>query len=373
MSRENGFTLTELLITTTIMLCVTGAALTTFRNALTINDSAGQLADANQNLRAGTNQLVKDLMMAGRIIGPGGIPVPTGAGVGAFSRPGPAGSSLTFNLVSDDDTSLNLPDITTGYQLGPMINGSRTDMVTIMTIDEFMPLITSKPSGALLNTEAIIDPAGGFLTVPATSLWLTGDPVLDSAPINVGDIIFFKNPNGTAIQTVTSKDATHIYFAANNPNDFFHFNQRNVAYSGTVLNLKAPVDTTSPYPTTTMMRAMMITYYVEYDPAHPDTPPRLTRKLNNFTPQALAGVVEDLDLTYDLVDRVNNPANVTSLPFTLTTGGNTVTYNSNQIRKVNIHVGVRSELISKPAQDYIRNHISTSVDVRSLAAVDRYQ
>ena len=28
--------------------------------------------------------------------------------------------------------------------------------------------------------------------------------------------------------------------------------------------------------------------------------------------------------------------------------------------------------MSKPTQDYIRNHISTSVDVRSLASVDRY-
>jgi hypothetical protein len=42
------------------------------------------------------------------------------------------------------------------------------------------------------------------------------------------------------------------------------------------------------------------------------------------------------------------------------------------IKKVNIHVGVRSESISKPAQDYVRNHISTAVDVRSLASVDRY-
>ena len=56
------------------MLLVTGAALTTFRNALMINDSAAQLADANQNLRAGTNQLIRDLMLAGRIIGPEGDP-----------------------------------------------------------------------------------------------------------------------------------------------------------------------------------------------------------------------------------------------------------------------------------------------------------
>ena len=106
-----------------------------------INDSASQLADANQNLRAGTNQLVRDLMMAGRIIGAEGIPMPSGAGVTAFARPGPPGSTLTFPLIVDDDTTLNLPSISTGYQLGPTINGSKTDMVTIMTVDEFMPTV----------------------------------------------------------------------------------------------------------------------------------------------------------------------------------------------------------------------------------------
>jgi hypothetical protein len=88
-----------------------------------------------------------------------------------------------------------------------------------------------------------------------------------------------------------------------------------------------------------------------------------------FAPLALAGVVEDLDLTYDLVDGVNNPTNITTLPTTI--GG--VTYNSNQIRKVNVHMGVRSEIMSKPLHDYIRNHVQTAVDIRSLASVSRYQ
>jgi hypothetical protein len=90
--------------------------------------------------------------------------------------------------------------------------------------------------------------------------------------------------------------------------------------------------------------------------------------VNHFTPQTLAGVVEDLELTYDLVDGATNPANVKSLPYTAAG----VTYNSNQIRKVNVHIGVRSEIISRPSQDYVRNHITTSVDVRSLASKEKY-
>ena len=118
MSREHSFTLMELLVSTAISLLISGAALTTFRNALTINDSAAQLTDANQNLRAGTNQIVRDLLMAGRIIGPEGVSLPTGAGVASFNRPGPT-SGLTFSLVVDADTTLNLADITTGYSWAP--------------------------------------------------------------------------------------------------------------------------------------------------------------------------------------------------------------------------------------------------------------
>jgi type II secretory pathway pseudopilin PulG len=418
-SREDGFSLVELMVASTVMLLVIGTALTTFKNALTINDSAAQLADANQNLRAGTNQLIRDLMMAGRIIGPGGIALPT-AGIAngspaviPFYRPsandGPPvlAAALTFNLVADDDSSLNLPDISTGSQKGPVVANSATDMVTIMTIDEFMPVLQSPPANPAVPTvvEGTIAPDGSSVLLPATSVWLVGDTVNDTPKIQKGDLVFFKNPLGNSLQTVTDIDLTRIYFgAAPNSMDPFNFNQRNVLFSGNILSIKCngstaagapcPLQTaaaylTNPFPTTSMFRAMMITYFVDYNATDVTTcggtpcPPRLTRQLNAcptggcaagspFAKQALAGVVEDLDLTYDLVDNLTNPTNITSLPVSITVAGVTTAYNANQIRKVNVHVGVRSEMLSKPTQDYVRNHISTAVDVRSLASVDRY-
>ena len=47
-------------------------------------------------------------------------------------------------------------------------------------------------------------------------------------------------------------------------------------------------------------------------------------------------------------------------------------YTPNQIRKINLHVGVRSEERSPRTNDYVRNHLSTVVSVRSLAYVSRY-
>ena len=44
--------------------------------------------------------------------------------------------------------------------------------------------------------------------------------------------------------------------------------------------------------------------------------PRLMRASNFSDGQALAGVIEDLELSYDLVDGVTNPTNVPDLPYT---------------------------------------------------------
>jgi hypothetical protein len=364
LSREDGFTISELLVTSTILMLAMGAALTTFKNGLAVNDTGSQLSDSNQNLRAGTNQLMTDLMQAGRIIGPEGIPVPNGTGV-AINRPAPPGIALTFNLA----TTTNLPDITTGRGLGPVVIGEPTDIVTIMTIDPFISVVESPPIAGDPNG-GTLDPAGATLTLAANSIWLQGDPANNTPALLVGDLVLFKNPSGMAIQTVTGKDATHLYFKGGDANDWFNFNQPGAA-QGSITQIKGTGGTPGCpgcFQQTTMFRAMMITYYV--DTVVTPGEPRLTRIVNHFTPQALAGVVEDLEFTYDLVDGINNPTNVAALPWF--DAVNNVTYNSNQIRKVNIHMGVRSEVISKPSQDYVRNHISTAVDVRSLASVDRY-
>jgi type II secretory pathway pseudopilin PulG len=351
----------ELLVSTVVILIVTGSALTTFQTALGMSDMATQFADANQNLRAGVNQLIKDAMQAGRIIGPEGVPIPNGTGAQAIRRPGPPATSLTF----DTDSTTNLPDITTGYQIGPRINGQPTDIITMLTVDPFMPTIETPPSGTTDPNEGTIDPAGGYVTLPTNSVWLVGDTVKDTPPIHVGDLVLFKNPRGMAMQTVTRLTSNRIYFDSG---DWFRLNQRS-APQGTIMQIKDSTSTTSSWTEkTSLFRLLMITYYV--DAVTTPGSPRLMRTVNNFTPQALAGVIEDLDLTYDLVDGTNNPAGIPQLPFTDDEAG--LTYTANQIRKVNIHVGVRSESTSRTTGDYIRNHISTAVDVRSLASVDRY-
>src|ERR1700674_5342148 len=128
LSRSDGFTLPELLISTTIMLIALGGAVTTFKNALSVSQAATQTADANQNLRAGTNLLVRDLLQAARGIPTGGIPLPSGAGSQVINRPCPPPTVCTF----DNVISTTLPALITGNNLGPVIDGQPTDIITML-------------------------------------------------------------------------------------------------------------------------------------------------------------------------------------------------------------------------------------------------
>jgi prepilin-type N-terminal cleavage/methylation domain-containing protein len=346
---EDGFTLIELMVAAAISLVVLSVAFSAFSDAMDLNQSASQIADASQNLRAGTNLFVRDLLQAGRNLPIGGIAIPSGNGSTAIYRPSPPGSSYTFDNVN----ATTLPAITTGNDLGPTINGKPTDLITILMDDPVLAPLTLSPAGTA-GTVPKLSADGSSFSVGLQTSWISGDPANGIPAIKAGDLIYFLASGGTAIQTVTGVTGSTVTFGTDDP---FHFNQRGAAAGSITQILGAAM---------TARRVYMFTYFV-----HEDTPgePRLMRMLNQFPPQALAGVVEDLDLDYDLVDGTNNPTDVADLPYT----ANGVTYNSSQIRKVNLHIGVRSELKSKREDDYLRNHLSTVVALRNLAYVDRYK
>jgi hypothetical protein len=350
-SSDSGFSLVELLVASVITLAVIGVALTTFSNAMTLNETTTQIADSNQNLRAGTNLMVRDLLQAGRNIPTGGISIPSGAGAILVQRPSPPGTSYAF----DNTTLTSLGAITTGEGMGPEIEGKDTDMLTILMEDSMLGELTVYP----YDTTEPGNPAklamdGGSLTVGGSLGWLTGNPTEGVPAIQKGDLIMFRTPDGAVMQTVTKINSPNIYFEANDP---FNLNQPGAAAGSITQVLGAQLS---------VSRIFMYTYYVHKDSSDI---PRLMRAVNMFTPQALAGVIEDLELSYDLVDGTTNPTNVKTLPYS----ASGVTYNANQIRKANIHVGVRSEEKSARQNDYIRMHLSTIVDLRNLAFVDRYK
>jgi len=348
LSSEKGFTLTELLVSSTISLIVMGVAATTFRDAMTLNETVLQLADSSQNLRAGTNLLVRDLLQAGRNIPIGGIAIPSGAGAQPIDRPSPPGLSYTF----DNVTASTLSAVTTGAGLGPTVDGRTTDMVTVMMDDPTLDPILLKPASAPGSVPKLAADGSSF-SVGTQTAWLAGDMANGIAPVKAGDLFYFLN-SGTALQTVTRIDSSNVYFDAS---DAFNLNQRSVTAGSITQILGSDM---------TARRVLMFTYFVHTES---EGVPRLMRVMNQFPPQALAGVVEDLEISFDLVDGVVNPTNVRDLPFT----DNGVTYTASQIRKATIHVGVRSDTMSTREKDYLRNHLNTVVALRNLAFVDRYK
>jgi type II secretory pathway pseudopilin PulG len=353
---ESGFTLLEVLMSTAIALVIIGTALTAFKDGVGLNEVATQLADASQNLRSGTNLLVSDLMETGRGIPTGGISIPLASG-GATQilRPSPPGLSYVFN----NTTATTLSALTTGAGLGPTVDGRATDIVTLLVVDSVLDDYLGQPLQVHPSTTPGVEPklaadGSSFSAGPNTG-WISGDPLDGRPPVKPGDLILFTNPNGsTAIQTVTRVDTSNVYFEVN---DAFNLNQRAVT-AGSITQILGTV--------LTVQRVLMYTYYVD---ASTESAPRLMRKLNQFAGQALAGVVEDLELSYDVVDGAVNPTNVRDLPYTA--GG--VTYSANLIRKANVHIGVRSEVMSTRQHDYLRNHLSTVMSLRNLAFVDRYK
>jgi hypothetical protein len=346
---EAGFTLVELMIASMLTLVVMGVAFSTFDNATELNETVLQLSDQSQNLRAGTNLLIRDLLQAGRNLPPGGISIPSGDGAEDIFRPAPSGEVRTFN----NTTATTMYAITSGDGLGPMVAGEATDMITILVDDPYLSTIDVAPSTAT-GTGPKLSVDGTSMTVGAQTAWLEGDPENGVASIREGDLFYFLGPTGSTLQTVTRVESPNVYFE---PDDPFNLNQAG-AEAGSITQILGT--------TLTIRRVLMYTYWVEEETAGV---PRLMRALNFFEPTALAGVIEDLELSYDLVDGTVNPIGVDDLPYEL----EGIEYTANQIRKVNVHIGVRSENLSARTNDYLRSHVSTVVGIRNLAFVDRYE
>ena len=92
--REQGFSLTELLIAATISIVLLGVTMGSLNDSFGLNEKATQMADLEQNMRAGMNFLVQDFVNAGWGIPTGGIPIPSGAGRGGSQAARPSGHEL---------------------------------------------------------------------------------------------------------------------------------------------------------------------------------------------------------------------------------------------------------------------------------------
>lgn len=364
MKKQAGFTLVEFLVAMTVTVIVTGAALGTFRDALKTSDNITQMSDMSDNLRAGLNLVVEDLIQTATGIPTGGIPIPAtsngatpACNIGFTpNRPGPAGAVFTA-------CNFTLPAIIPGPNMGPQIvspdaiPGAATDIITILYADNGLAY-----SNVSINSAAC---AGTISANGDTATFSTAAGCMNFAAsnitINPGDLVLFSNPKGQVMQTVTSvsNGGQTQKFIAGDP---FGFNQSGKA-SGTLIQLQSAPNV---YPQTSATRIWMVTYYLDNttDPLHV----RLVRQVNFNPAQPVGETLENLQFTYNFVDgTLNPPTNQAGIPAGLS---------ESQIRAVNVFLGARSstKLTGNKSQGrYLRSNLQTQVSLRSMAYVNNYQ
>jgi len=379
MKKRNGFTFVELLVGMAVTMVALAAAVLLFRDSTKANSNVTQSSDMSDNLRAGLNLIVQDLIQTGTGIPVGGISIPNtvdknGCNVGAPVNRPPAVLNLTFQGPNSANKGCNviLPAVEPGNGLGPTVKspdgttGPATDVITIMYADNTLALdqkpITGPacPTGSILpdGSSITFDAAPGCVTIGAAGI-----------PVNAGDLLMIynaNNPNGV-LQTVSAVNGQTLIF---NAGDAFNLNGRTATESsGTILTLQnltagAPNGT---YPPTSCTRIWMITYYLDAttDPRHPT----LMRAVNFNTPQPVAETLENLQFSYNFADGTTPaPVNQFTVPTLPAPGGD----NENQIRSVNVYLGARSTSTTAATGRYARTNLATQVALRSMAYFNTY-
>jgi prepilin-type N-terminal cleavage/methylation domain-containing protein len=363
---RDGFTLVELLVAMAIVTVVLGATLTALTNAYRATESANEIIGLNNNLRIGVDLIVRDLIQVGQGLPPGRtVQVPNGAGALPIQRPHPQGSVCTEWPAG----TTTLSAVTAGPGCGPAINGVNTDMVTTLAADSVLDAV---PVWSF-------NPGGHTATVSLPAQHPDGLDISTGGPndVQVGDLVMFTKGSVSALAYVTAVDGgQQITFDAGDP---MNLNQFAAALNGTVDDLATLAPTAAN--SANVSRIRMITYYL--DNTLDVTTPRLIRHMNwgdpaaavNMRGRTVAFAIENLQVTYDMVDGVANPSNVRMVAADFTNAGACAPQpcSPNQIRKMNVFVAGRSAERFSATGEFFRNTLATQVSLRSLALVDRYQ
>jgi len=378
MKRQSGVTLVELMIGMAVTMIALAAAVLMFRDSTKANTNVTQASDMSDNMRAGLNLIVQDLIQTGTGIPTGGINIPNtvnaaGCNIGKPVNRPPAVLNLTFQGPNAANKGCNiiLPAIEPGNNLGPAVTspdgttGPASDIITILYADNTLSLDAKAINGAACPLGKIAADGSSITFDPAcVTIGAAG------IPVNAGDLLMIyngNNPNGI-LQTVSVVNGQVLTF---NGGDAFNLNGRTTTETaGTILSLQnltagAPNGT---YPATTCTRIWMITYYLDgtTDPKHP----MLMRAVNFNTPQPVAETVENLQFAYNFDDGTNPaPVNQFVVPTVPAPTGD----NENQIRSVNIYLGARSESTAAITGQYVRNNMATQVALRSMAYFNTYK
>ena len=407
-SSAAGFSLVEVMVSVGIMTLIMAATMSALAQAMKANETAVLVTSMNNTLRTGMDLMIRDMLQVGSGMPPGHyVLIPSGSGT-RINMPGPPGTAYKSLL---GDTDLNAVNPGTG--LGPLVNQIAptactvasatciaTDTITVLAADSTFTHVPLKSRSA--DGKTIVVAQKGLDDILGTA----DDINIGAGPDKVaaGQLIMLEKSSYAILVQVTFVDpATNtITFALN---DSLNLNVHDAPSGSMGVPCATPTDCTAatgltaiapspdialPSPqsvppqlvlSTTATRVRMISYYIDNtDIAHP----KLVRRINNGHPtvfnntsgNTVAFDVENMQISYDLADGVNNWAGVKFTATDLAGGVGSrcapAACSVNQVRKVNITLKARSRMPFSATRQYFRNSLTTQVSLRGMAFVNDY-
>jgi prepilin-type N-terminal cleavage/methylation domain-containing protein len=390
---SRGFTLIELLVSLAVGTIVVGAAVKLFSQGVNATFVVSQRAEMQQDLRASTDLLLKDISLAGA-----GLPSATGialpqSGTKPIYGYAPScaannncvpGGGIAYPCTSAGANPCNptLYGLIPGFQMGikPPGSPSKTDVISVVYTDTVFALpcytITSITTVSVTLQLPAVLPSTCILTPP-----LVAPQAVNAAAVGLvpGDLVLMQSTVGgnsaTAVGEVTNVTANGgnnytVAFAAGDP---LNINQPGAA-SGDLAQLKCSAPCVPPA-TATATRIFVISYYLWMmpDPLGVGAgTPTLMRQVNGQTPVPVQESVVNLQFTYDTYNTNGTLLNAVG------DGGYSTGTSFNLIRKINlIHLTTRSQMAGGRSSLMITNgyqtfDTQTSISARNLSYQNRY-
>ncbi len=357
--RESGFSLLEMTVAMALGTIVLGAAVQLYSQGVAATWTVSQRAEMQQDFRAASNLLTKDLTLAGAGLGNGAaIALPTSATLPVYG----CDQTGTCHLGVANSTAATFPTqgatpylygLIPGYNAGPTISTppGATDLVTVAYTDNTFFLNCYKAT--VTNTTTVTFSLPSPLTCVLPSGISTPQNVNDGAVgLTPGDLILFSY-SPQVVAEVTAVSGNVVTFAANDP---LKMNQTTAANS---------LGQTATGTAGTGTRLLLITYYIDKTVS----PSRLMRQISGHSPMPVADSLVFMKFSYDLYNSATNTV-ATNQP----DGGASLSppLLPNQITKINIlHMAIDSAL--KGAKGgYQGLDLETSVSARDLTYNNNY-
>jgi len=353
----------EMLVAMAVGSIVMAGAVQLYSQGVAATFTISQRAEMQQDFRAASDILTRDLSLAGAGMNNATIALPSATtplyGCDQTAKCYLNGSAGKYPLNGATPTVYGLIP---GLNLGPTLYAGQgaTDVVTVIYTDNgfYLNCYNSQVTSKTVVTFTLPSPLTCALPTGVSTPQNVNDGAVGLTP---GDLVWL-SLNGTAMLVeVTGVSGNVVTFAST---DVLKMNQTTATGLLTVA-LNATGASGAGICPPAPCRLLVITYYID----NTTTPPRLMRQVSGHTPMPVAENVAYMKFSYDLYDSVAGVARTDQAD-----GGVSYGLTPSQITKINIkHMAMDSTLRGVGQQSgYQGIDLQTSVSARDLTFSNGY-